>query len=479
MSKSKKHKSTGPKSRSSRPASSPRPDASSGATGASPAAGRSSREAKSTAESRLLAQFARWYTAHLDTVEQHDSHGDVEAVEGTLDVLIDMTRMLGPRMTLALPTARTLQALINHTIKLSEEDSDFSSLTAGALAESGLAFDDGADGDDDRDDELELSERIEALVDVLEHYLDFLSETSSWRASDDEYNASYAVLAQAINDLTVAGAMVGLLREAVEDIDEVDPAEQLLALNALPIIAGVDGVIEWLGAGRAVTEDGSMLLDEIQQVAALIGIRAVGVHGADTTDLAHHLYEVATEAILGDDPAEAEPQQASSVWDVSALGTWWATLSQVGIIDVDDTTVRPGSEVNMWRSADAAEQLSFRSHFVDRYVQEWLEHEAESGAASAPHTLTRLISMFVGAVSPHTLPMLGSAAVAHVVDEELHYDSDDAPAVFAASLVMHQLTKAGLFETHNAADGTARSIIPEALRPTLARTISPLVAALI
>ena len=87
--------------------------------------------------------------------------------------------------------------------------------------------------------------------------------------------------------------------------------------------------------------------------------------------------------------------------------------------------------------------------------------------------------MLVAAVSPHTLPMLGSAGVADVIDEELRYDADDAPATFAASLVMHQLTKAGLLETQPADDGTSRSIVPIALRPTLALTVSPLVSALV
>ncbi len=467
MSKKKKHNSTGPKSRTPRPAGSARTSSSASSVS------RASREVKSTAEARLMSQFARWYMQHLDTVDEEDTHGELEAMLGTLDVLMDMTRTLGPRMTLATPTPHTLQTLIDHTIQLSDEQHDVAALAAEVESN----FD--MDADELDPDELELSDRIEALVDVLEHYLDFLSETNGWRASDDEFNASYAVLAQAVNDLTVAGAMVGLLLEAIDGVETVAPAEQLRALNALPIIAGVDGLLSWLGESKPVTATGSVRLADIQPVAALIGINAVGKRGAENSDLAHHLYEAATANTPVDAASDAEPQPACTMWDISALGTWWVTLSQAGIIAVGATTVRPGPDASAWRSEDATEQLSARSDFVERYVQEWLEREATNDSPAAAHTLTRVISMLVAAVSPDTLALSGSAAVADAIDEELHYDSEDASAAFAASLVLHQLTKAGLLETVQAPDGTARYTAAEELRPTLALTIAPLVAALI
>lgn len=489
MSKKKKNYSTGPKSRPSRPAgtagaagpaASTRPGNPTGGA-INGAVGRAARELKSTAEARLLAQFGRWYATHLDTRRgKEDTHGEVEAVLATLDVLMDMTRTLGPRMTLATPTARTVQALIDYTIQLSAStgSDDVSDADGADLTVENMSGDDSLSDGLAETERMELSERVEALVDVLEHYLDFLGETSSWRASDDEYNASYAVLAHAINTLTVVGEFVSLLLHAVGAVEAVAPDRQLLALNALPIVAGVDGLLEWLGTSKPVTSTGSVRLADIQRIAALIGLNAVGERGAANSELAHSLYEVATASTPGEASPNTEPQPAGTMWDISALGTWWVTLSQAGIISVGATTVRPGAEAGEWRSADAAAQLSIRSEFVERYVQEWLEREATNESPESAHTLTRVISMLVAAVDPEVLSSNGSARVADAVDGELHYDAADAPAAFSASMVMHQLAKAGLLESAQAEDGTTRYLAPEALRPTLALTISPLVEAL-
>ncbi|SDT15931.1 hypothetical protein [Microterricola viridarii] len=453
MSQQKKSRSTGPKSRPSRPAS------------PSGQAHRGARETPSTAEARLLAQFATWYARHLTEIDDAESHGSLESMHGTLGVLMEMTRTLGPRMTLATPTARTLQALLDYVIELGRDGA--------APAETARADLDASD-----EDELDLRDRVEALVEVLEHYLDFLSETRSWRASDADFDAAYDVLDDAIAEYTPVGEMVGLLLDALTEVEQVPPAEQLQALDALPIVQGVDGLLAWVGRGRPILRTGALQLADIQTVAALIGINAVGQPGAENTDLAHHLYEMATAGTPGAFDPEAEPRQAGSMWDLSDLSAWWAALAQSGITEVTATTVRPGPTAAQWQAADATERLAARTELIDNYVQEWLDSEAENEAPTTAQTLTRIIAVLAGAICPAALPAAGSAEIAELVDAELDFEAN-ATASFAASLVLHQLSRAGLFEARSADDGTERLLVPAALRPALAAVVGPLAASLV
>lgn len=405
-------------------------------------------------------QFAAWYSVHLTQVDD-DSHGNLESMHGTLRIFMEMTRSLGPRVTLATPNARTLQALIDFVLGL------------GAEPVPGSSAPDLAD-----DDDLELGDRVEAMVEVLEHFLDFLVETGSWRASEDEIDASYEVLDAALADHTPSSETMDALFSALLDIEPVPPTVQLQALDALPIIAGVDRLLQWIGRSKPITSTGALRLGDIQAVAALIGINAVGKRGAEDSELSQLLYELATAPTPSAQSTGAEPRPAGSMWQLSELSVWWVALSQAGIINVGATTVRPGSAVASWHAADAAERLAARSDLLDLYVQEWLENEAESGSPSAQQSITRIVIVLAAALSPQLLPGLSSTAIIERAESEFGFGAN-AAAELSASLVLHYLRRAGLLTAMPADDGTDRLVVPVAVRPALTAVLLPLATAMV
>lgn len=439
MSQKKKKRSTGPKSRPSRAGSPARHD---------------SRERRSTAESRLLVQFAAWYTLHLAEVDPDDVHGELADVQETLAMLMDMTRTLGPGHTLATPVARTLEELLDLTVLLGEE-----------------AASDGVDGLD-----LSSGEQLAALVDVLAHYLDFLSETNSWRASDAEFEASYAALdTMSLADLTAG--LLGDLFAALDHLPAVPAAEQLHALQQLPVVAGVDRVLAWVGQGKPVTGTGGLRLADIEPVAALIGLHVVGQKGAVAARTGDADVEFALDTVLGRPHSPDAPSVVGSMWDDAPLSTWWIALSLTGLLDVGAASARPGATAASWHRADAAEQLASRTGFVDQYVQEWFENEAALDLESTPHILIRVLTMLSAAISPEVLPELGTAAITDLVDEELGFETSFASAM-RSSMVLAHLRAAGLVVPEPAPDGTERFVVPAALRPAVRRGLRPSIDAL-
>ncbi len=445
----KKKRSTGPKSRPSRSASPAR---------------HGSRDTRSTAESRLLVQFAGWYVLHLADVgggEEHDEeHGELDDVHETLGMLMDLTRTLGPRHTLAAPSAHTLEELLDLVMMLGDD---------------AASDDDGLAGPD-LDAEITASDRLAALVDVLAHYLDFLSETDNWRASEADFEASYAVLDQmSLADLTAG--VLGELFEALDDAPAVPADAQLHALQQLPVVAGVDRVLGWIGRSKPVTGTGGLRLADIEPVAALIGLHVVGQKGAVAATSGDANMEFALDTMLGRPHSPDAPTLVGSMWDDAPLSTWWITLSLTGLLDVGATTVRPGSESVSWHATDAAEQLAARTGFVDQYVQEWFENEAALDLESTPHILIRVLTMLTAALSPEVLPELGTAAITDLVDEELGFATSFGAAM-RSSMVLTHLRTAGLLVPEPAADGTERFLVPAALRPAVRRGLRPSIDAL-
>lgn len=135
-----------------------------------------------------------------------------------------------------------------------------------------------------------------------------------------------------------------LLQEAMARGAEVDDEVQRAALLQLPMISAVPALLEWLGESRAVTPSGALRRADIAEVAALIGIDAVGVakRSAQSSDA---------------------PQQVTSMRELSVLTAWWEALQLSDVIELTSTRVRPGGAASEWSSGaeptrEAAEVLA-------------------------------------------------------------------------------------------------------------------------
>ncbi|QJU53565.1 plasmid pRiA4b ORF-3 family protein [Herbiconiux sp. KACC 21604] len=162
-----------------------------------------------------LLQFGRWYQRHLDeTGSAHDGgHASGDDIRAMLATLFEVS---GGR--LRSPRAEVLETLLDRV----EDD----------------------DG---------LWPRMPEVLDALEHYLDFAVESGSWDASDDEIDASDEVLALASES---GGGMLVTLIEAMDDVDDVEPANERPALQGFAAGGGTaEGVADYIDAALAEVTD--------------------------------------------------------------------------------------------------------------------------------------------------------------------------------------------------------------------------------
>ncbi|MEO6310165.1 MAG: hypothetical protein ABIO33_05730, partial [Leifsonia sp.] len=267
-----------------------------------------SRTGVTATESQLLRQFSRWYDAHLieiadlnDLAQRRElaelgefgadgsladpqdfvilddinaehrlaDHQETTDITDFLKILVGITRTLGNAQTLAAPTAKTLEDLLDAA------ETDF-----------------------------ELGALRDTLIDSLWHYLEFLDETGEWDVSDEDFDASFEVLERADD---APGGIMPMLIASLDDVPEVSDDDLLSALDELTIVKGLTALLVWLGEGRPLRSEDDLQVGDIATVAALIGIKAVGRETPSATL----------------EPADAHPSSTSSARVPLAVASLW------------------------------------------------------------------------------------------------------------------------------------------------------------
>ena len=120
-----------------------------------------------TAETALMVRFRSWYRSHLADVAVLHEHLDVDEAVEVLTDLFAMTRDLRPRGSFAQPDAELLEAVFDQIeADLSGEES-----------------------------EADLDDTLFTVAEVVEHFLDFLTDEDLWTGTDEELDECQAVLA--------------------------------------------------------------------------------------------------------------------------------------------------------------------------------------------------------------------------------------------------------------------------------------------
>ena len=155
---------------------------------------------------------------------------------------------------------------------------------------------DAAERIEDSDEENGAAAATNIIVTLVE-FLTFLDETDTWTGTDEDF-------AHCMEDLTdfIYNDPDVLDPEDVE-LPEVSDADESAALSALPLMAGLDGLLDEVGSGRPATE---------------------------IPALAHALSE-------SDADADPTPQSIITL-------DRWATALAADILDFDVEQVRPGPE---------------------------------------------------------------------------------------------------------------------------------------
>lgn len=216
-----------------------------------------------------------------------------------------------------------------------------------------------------------------------------------------------------------------------------DAAARRAALDACPLVAAVPPLLDLIGDSRPAGSLGLLLPDDVEAVAALLGLT-----GADPVHERHML-------------------------DIDPLVTWWIVLMSTQVLAAGRGVVRPGRRATRWSSTDPVTALGIREEVVTEYVARVIE-QAMVGRLAVPHdelSATHLMHHLALAVRPDLAPGVPAEAVLAGFGGTEPY-----PPREQVTLIMAELATLGLVRVVPVADG-ARYEVPDGLRPAVARGV--------
>ncbi|HMR47813.1 MAG TPA: hypothetical protein PKE40_01500 [Arachnia sp.] len=180
------------------------------------------------------------------------------------------------------------------------------------------------------------------LLGVLDEYLHFRLDTSE---QQDAWDAAHEVLEE---ELFPEGDPYAVLFEQLAAEETTSDEDRRAALIELPVIAAVPKLLAWIGRGRPAAPSGGARRSDISEVAALLGIAAVGVNrrSSRTFDEAEPGLDVE------DVSSEKVPLQVMAMNEVPELTAWWEALTAAGVIAPTPSRLRPGPAAPVWLSDD-------------------------------------------------------------------------------------------------------------------------------
>ncbi|MEV1131842.1 hypothetical protein [Agromyces sp. NPDC049794] len=296
------------------------------------------------------------------------------------------------------------------------------------------------------DDDPEASDALENALDTLHDYVHFRVETSR---DADGWEDAHEVVEEAIAEmLPGSGAIV----DAIDSAEQIDPAERRAALAETRIVAAVRDLLAWIGTGRPVSPSGGVRRADIERVAAMIGVSAVGVAKRSSEELE---FPPLIDVDLNVPLPEPATTHARSMYEVPMLSAWWEALATAEVITRSATRARPGPAAGEWLTLPLP-PLETADMVVGVFVAEVLT-EQSAGA----------IPMFESAIATEAIRRLLAALAPESVDDDEEAASSELARMLTPRALqrLRRLEDAGLLQTD--ADGVL--VVPVALRGAVAR----------
>lgn len=201
-----------------------------------------------------------------------------------------------------------------------------------------------------------------ALSDYVQFELEVSTTPDDW---EDALDQVLAVLPEGTDDDPLAW----LAPSAMIESDE----QRRAAFDSLPIVRAIPELLGWLGKSRPCSPAGYVRRAEIEAVARMLGIDAVGVSRKPPPSV---------EGEVGDRlHTPSGPHSVLSMGEVRELAAWWHALIAAGVIEVTATRLRPGPTAGHWREGQEA-PLELVASLVEHFVSAFVVHDVAS--ASSP-----------------------------------------------------------------------------------------------
>jgi len=137
-------------------------------------------------------------------------------------------------------------------------------------------------------------------------FLRFLEATNRWTGADEDLGYGLSTLVSYIESKLASLPRV--------DEPTIEPETERAALTALPVVARLDALLDWIGERRPVTATGALK-------RALV-MEAFDAVGGKREDLA--------------------PRKVQSMWDLPVLEQTWVVAAMVDLTSIGKTVVKPG-----------------------------------------------------------------------------------------------------------------------------------------
>lgn len=336
---------------------------------------------------QLLQAFAGWLMLRDDdSVERDEAHDAAEALGSMLSFAF--SRGLG------LADADDLPELVDM-------------LLDGAL-------------EDDAD--RPSAEQMQADQLLLADFAAFRSAVAT-EHGDEEAAAAWQAAADATLQLVSQSVP---LDDAMAAESDLEPDVLLARLDATPLVSAIRPFLEWLGTGRAIADSGGLRRADIEPVAAMLGVQAVGS---------------ARRSESGDDTV-----RVTSMWQLPALAAFWRTLVLLGVVELTATRARPGSAAPVWlETGDIDDDDAVREIVVSAYVAELLLDDTTD--------------------DPRTWDGVGFHATVHALVRAIACQPNDQEALHADPRCLAAMRTAGLIV--DSPDDVP--MVPEGLRTAVGR----------
>lgn len=233
-----------------------------------------------------------------------------------------------------------------------------------------------------------------SLLRALDEYVHFQLETTK---DPDGWEDAHALVEQALSptDNPLLHLFQELMAGAATTADE-----RQAALSALPVVSAVPQLLTWIGRGRPASPSGATRRSDIESVAALLGVAAVGVNRRSREPLTEEELELKWDPVA----SLSTPLEAMSMNEVPELSAWWAALTHAEIIEPAASRLRPGAEAVTWLSnegptLDAMETVA--SIFTARLITHEMETSRSEFFLGWDTMIARMVLMrLVAALTP-------------------------------------------------------------------------------
>ena len=214
---------------------------------------------------------------------------------------------------------------------------------------------------------------------------------------------------------------------------QLDPDERRRAYAATRIVAKVPELLEWLREGRKVAVSGALRRADIAEVAAMLGIAAVGTNKRPA-------------------PSDDPTIYALSMHDVPVLAAWWEALQITAIIETQSDRVYPGPLAAHWLD-EPLPPLELTELLMGMFIIAALGDAPAKTSDAEDEAMGFILANLMHAVYP---------------DSALQPDARPDPAVVSIAMPkLRQLEHAGLLQI----DPSGAVTVPPMLRGVVAHAL--------